>query len=69
MKSNVEAQRIRAAQVAKLLDEKLSDLVDQAISEGCTYPCCSACWTEPCVEPDGECKHGHPSILLALRLI
>lgn len=29
-----------------------------------------ACCDEGCeVEPDGECEHGHPSVLLALGMI
>ena len=40
----------------------IEDLLLESIVPAC---CTSDCW----VEPDGYCEHGHPSVLLELKLI
>ena len=39
--------------------------------EDCVMDCiCPACCSELCeVEPDGECEHGFPSVLIQLGMI
>lgn len=47
-------------------DEDLYARLDEISSSAI----CPALCTEGCeVEPDGECEHGHPSVLLGMGLI
>lgn len=42
----------------------------EALGEMVTDSTCPACCDEGCVvEPDGECEHGCPSVLIALGLM
>ncbi len=42
----------------------------EAITEMVTESICPACCDEGCVvEPDGECEHGCPSLLIVLGII
>jgi hypothetical protein len=55
------ANRIKASEALKNADMTLEDCTDSVIP---------ACCSEGCeVEPDGECEHGYPSVLIALNMI
>lgn len=64
------AERIRARQYFEDIgctteDERLAEL--ERIAADSIAP--ALCSDECEVEPDGECEHGHPSILVALGMI
>ena len=40
--------------------------IEDCLLESIVPACCTSdCW----VEPDGYCEHGHPSVLIELKLI
>lgn len=39
--------------------------LNECVSHGMAPPCCSECYLTM-VEPDGECKHGFPSIVIVM---
>jgi hypothetical protein len=48
--------------VEEITDEILRDLVFDSVVPACCERGCE-------VEPDGQCSHGHPSVLVALGII
>ena len=62
-----EPKRLTLQEVANLQGcDTVGELLEQYATEACVPACCE----DECeVEPDGECPHGHPSILLEAGLI